>query len=92
MMFDSSIGQRIHANPKGGIYIQIHGSGNMGQGFFAPNEWLGEYYEKNNLIEKYAKPAEVVKELDDTMKKTDKEFVEYWDDEMEEVYAAADKD
>ena len=89
-MFDSNIGQRIHSNPKGGLYLQIHGQGNMGQGFFAPNEWLDEYYTKNNLFEQ-AKPAEAVKDLDDTMKKSDKEFVEYWDDEMEDLYDAADE-
>lgn len=90
MMFDSNIGQRIHSNPKGGLYLQIHGSGNMGQGFFAPNEWLDEYYEANGLFEQ-AKPAEAVKDLDDTMKKSDKEFVEYWDDDMEDLYDAADE-
>ena len=89
-MFDSSIGQRIHANPKGGLYLQIHGQGNMGQGFFAPNEWLDQYYEANNLFEQ-AKPAEAVKDLDDTMKKSDKDFVEYWDDDMEDLYDAADE-
>lgn len=89
MMFDSNIGQRIHASPKGGMYVQVHGTGNMGQGFFAPNDWLDKHYEKYNLFDK-AKPAEVVKDLDDTMKKTPKEFVEYWDQDMEELYEARD--
>lgn len=88
MMFDSNIGQRVHASPKGGMYVQIHGAGNMGQGFFAPNDWLDKYYERHGLFEKTVKPAKVVEDLDDTMKKADKEFVEYWDDEMEELHEA----
>lgn len=85
MMFDSNIGQRIHANPKGGVYVQIHGAGNMGQGFFAPNTWLEEYYEKNNLLDE-SKPANIVENLDDTAKRADKEFVEYWDEDMEAIH------
>lgn len=88
MMFDSNIGQRVHASPRGGMYVQVHGSGNMGQGFFAPNDWLEKYYDKNNLFDE-AKPAEVVENLDDSMKKSEKEFVEYWDEEMEAIYEAA---
>lgn len=93
MMFDSSIGQRVHASPRGGMYVQIHGTGNMGQGFFAPNDWLDKYYEKNGLFDKEEsiKPAEVVEELDDSMKKSDKEFVEYWDSEMEALHEAGDE-
>lgn len=91
MMFDSNIGQRIHANPKGGMYVQIHGAGNMGQGFFAPNDWLEKYYDKHGLFEQ-AKPAKVVADLDDTMKKADKPFVEYWDNDMEEIHEAKSED
>lgn len=87
MLFGSNIGQRIHASPKGGMYVQIHGNGNMGQGFFAPNSWIDNYYEKNNLFEK-SKPAEVVENLDDTAKPVEKTFVEYWDEDMEAVYEA----
>jgi len=89
MMFDSNIGQRIHANPKGGMYVQVHGAGNMGQGFFAPNSWLDKYYNEHGLFEN-AKPAEVVKDLDDTMKKADKEFIEYWDEDMDALHEVAD--
>ena len=123
MLFGSSIGQRIHSKPKGGIYIQIHGVGNMGQGFFAPNSWLDDYFERTGKAPApqaisskpsmpsssepsmpsepefagtpspplKAKPAELVKDLDDTAKKIPKEFVEYWDEEMEEIYAASDE-
>lgn len=93
MMFDSSIGQRVHASPRGGMYVQVHGTGNMGQGFFAPNSWLNEHYEKNGLFTKEdsVKPAEAIAELDDTMKKAPKEFVEYWDSEMEELHEAGNE-
>lgn len=91
MMFDSNIGQRVHASPRGGMYVQVHGAGNIGQGFFAPNSWLEEYYEKNNIpLGDKAQVPKVTKDLDDTMKKADKEFVEYWDQDMEELYDAAD--
>lgn len=95
MMFDSSIGQRVHASPRGGMYVQIHGSGNMGQGFFAPNSWLQEYYEKHGLFkdpEDSAAPSETVQELDDTMKKAEKTFLEYWDEEMQLLYEAGLED
>ena len=93
MMFDSGIGQRVHASPRGGMYVQIHGTGNMGQGFFAPNEWIDEYWEKHGLGEKkeVESVAEVVEDLDDTAKKADKEFVEYWDSEMEALHEAGDE-
>lgn len=92
MMFDSNIGSRTHASPRGGMYVESHGNGNMGQGFFAEPEWLGEYLEKNNNKDSVAQPARVVKDLDDSTKKVDKEFVEYWDSGMEELYEAADKE
>lgn len=90
MMFNSNVGQRIHSHPRGGIYVQIHGNGNMGQGFFAPNDWLDKYYEENGLFgdkEEIEAPEEV-QVLDDTPKGIQKEFVDYWNDEMEELYEA----
>lgn len=93
MMFDSNIGQRVHANPRGGMYVQVHGTGNMGQGFFAPNDWLDKYYKKHGLItedDEVLEAAEAVQELDDTPKESNKEFVEYWDEGMEELYEADD--
>lgn len=90
MMFDSNIGQRIHSNPRGGMYVQIHGNGNMGQGFFAQNDWIEKYYVKNGLQDK-TQPAEAVVELDDTAKRSEKSFVEYWDEDMEEIYEAREE-
>lgn len=93
MMFDSGIGQRVHASPRGGMYVQIHGSGNMGQGFFAPNDWIDNYWEKHGLFDKQdeSPAAEVVEELDDTAKKADKEFTEYWDSGMEALHEAGEE-
>jgi len=94
MMFDSNIGQRIRSNPPGGMYIQIHGKGNMGQGLFADPGWLSRYYEEHNLFDKeddQSKPAEIVQDLDDSTKKAEKEFVEYWDEDMEALHEAADE-
>lgn len=91
MMFDSGIGQRVHASPRGGMYVQIHGNGNMGQGFFAPNDWLENYWNKHGLFEdKASEQPEFVQELDDTAKKAPKEFVEYWDSDMEELHSAGE--
>lgn len=96
MLFNDPIGQRIHSNPRGGMYVQIHGRGNMGQGFFAPNNWLDEYYEKHGLFDKEEqgtatnKPSEIVQDLDDTAKRGPKAFTEYWDSEMEELHEAGD--
>lgn len=85
MLFQSGIGQRIHASPPGGMYVQIHGQGNMGQGFFAPNDWLEKYYEREGQV---GKTAKVVEDLDDEAKKSRKDFVEYWDEDMEELHEA----
>jgi hypothetical protein len=89
MLFGSNIGQRIHASPRGGMYVQVHGRGNMGQGFFAPNDWLDKYYSENNLFDKI-KPPELATSLNDTAKKSDKSFIEYWDADMEELYEDED--
>lgn len=91
MMFDSNIGQRIHANPKGGMYVQIHGRGNMGQGFFAPNDWLDNYFAKHGFDEDDDFEApELSEDLDDTPKKSEKTFLEHWDDDMDELIALGD--
>lgn len=88
MLFQSGIGRRIHSTPPGGMYVQIHGRGNMGQGFFAPDDWLEKYYKENSQVK--AKTAKVVEELSDITKKSKKEFVEYWDEEMDELHEAGE--
>lgn len=100
MLFGSNAGQRIRSNPKGGIYLQIHGQGNFGQGFYAPSDWLNKYYEahpeeqqKANRILKQEKPA------DDEMagvpqsegkERTPSAFEDDWDEDMEAIESVAD--
>lgn len=88
MLFQSSIGMRIRSKPAGGIYLQIHGKGNMGQGFFATEDWLGDYMERTGtaantltgdfeeIPESTAKRTEAFNPLDD------------WDDDMESILNA----
>lgn len=90
MLFQSGIGQRIHANPPGGMYVQIHGKGNMGQGFFAPNDWLENYYAEHGNPAGAVKPLEIVEDLSDTAKKKEKEFIDYWDEDMEALHEAGE--
>lgn len=48
MMFDNTMGTRIKGKPMGRIGIQISGGQViMAQGFFAPEEWLEDYFEKH---------------------------------------------
>lgn len=47
MLFDSNAGARTPSDPPGGIYLQIHGKGNRGQGFFADDDWLEDFYTNN---------------------------------------------
>ena len=89
MMFDSNIGQRVHASPRGGMYVQIHGQGNMGQGFFADGNWLTEYFGDEDNKDPLITP-DLSQDLDDTMKKADKSFLEYWDSDMEGLHEASD--
>lgn len=85
MLFDSGIGRRIHSNPKGGIYVQIHGKGNMGQGFYAPNDWLREYYKRHN-INPDGKTDNISTELTESKgKRTHEDPIASWDDDMDEL-------
>ena len=43
MILDNSEGTRVKPNPRGRLYLQIHGNGNHGQGFFAEPSWIDEY-------------------------------------------------
>lgn len=87
MMFSSGIGERIHSSPKGGMYIQVHGEGNMGQGFYAPNSWLEDYYNRNNL--KMGETA-VLADNADSMPSEESAIsnenpVDTWDEDMDEI-------
>ena len=46
MILGSGEGTRVRSNPKGRLYLRIFGSGNHGQGFFAPQSWIDEWLQK----------------------------------------------
>jgi hypothetical protein len=84
MILNDNIGARIRSNPKGGIYIKVHNRGNMGQGFFAPNEWLKEYYERTN-----SHPTEAAKMdgiPDSVGKEKQRDALDDWDEDMEDLF------
>lgn len=95
MAFESSIGRRIRKSPKGGVHIQVHGAGNMGQGFFAPNEWLDEYMEPFGGYKEWLKTQGLGKEVALTLELTEREQkgdpLEDWDEAMDAIYEAAGK-
>lgn len=44
MILGNAEGTRVKSNPRGRLYIKIHGDGNHGHGFFAPgNGWMDDY-------------------------------------------------
>lgn len=94
MLFQSNDGARTPSNPPGGIFIQIHGSGNRGQGFFAPNDWLEKYYERNP----HEKPDGEIEGADfeeipdsTSSKETKISHLDDWDDDMESIISAGEE-
>lgn len=49
MILENSEGTRVKSNPRGRVYLKIHGSGDHGQGFFAPQSWIDEWLESKGL-------------------------------------------
>ncbi len=92
MLFGSNVGARTPSKPPGGIYIQIHGKGNRGQGFFAPNDWLEKYYEKHpEAMPTTGSPTEgEFSEIPDATPGQNKthDALEDWDEDMEAIYEA----
>lgn len=43
MILDSSEGTRVNGAVKGRVYLQIHGNGEHGQGFFQPQSWIDDW-------------------------------------------------
>lgn len=90
MLLNSGIGQRIHAKPQGGIYVQIHGHGNMAQGFYAPDDWLDKYIEKNGTINGASDSVgneTLPSEQSGIIGNKGEQPIETWDDEMEDIMA-----
>lgn len=86
MLFESNIGERIHSDPPGGVYIQIHGNGNMGQGFYAPDAWLKKYYDSHGITDPKTHEhniGEIPSEHSDVSRENP---VDTWDDEMDSLH------
>lgn len=49
MVLDNAEGSRVKGSPKGRLYLQIHGQGDHGQGFFAPQEWVIDWLASKGL-------------------------------------------
>jgi len=49
MILGSSDGTQVKASPRGRLYLRIYGSGDHGQGFFAPSEWMDNYLASKGL-------------------------------------------
>lgn len=49
MVLGNGEGTRIKPNPRGRLYVDLNGSGNHGQGFFAGQEWIDEWLEEQGL-------------------------------------------
>lgn len=86
MLFQSNEGMRIRSQPAGGIMLQIHGRGNMGQGFFANEEWLADYMERTGS--EAPSMSEDFDNLPESVGKKDEEKFDPladWDDDMEAI-------
>lgn len=101
MLFASNVGQRVRSEYKGGIYLQIHGKGNFGQGFFAPADWLDKYYEAHPdekakadkiLMQKEGAEDSDIGEVPQSVGKPPKEdaMSDDWDSDMDEIEAISD--
>lgn len=49
MILDNSEGTRVRPQPPGRLYLQLHGQGDHGQGFFASPSWIDEYLASKGL-------------------------------------------
>lgn len=92
MTFESNIGMRIRKNPKGGVRVSNHNTGNMGQGFFAPNEWLHDYMKPYGGYAEWLKQQDV-KEMEMAFEETEKiqkeNALDNWDDSMDSISSFA---
>lgn len=95
MLFASNVGQRTPSEPRGGLYLQIHGKGNRGQGFFAHDNWLNEYYEEHPELRPDADGKVGGSEFDEipsSEEETGEAFtpLEDWDDDMDAIMEAGE--
>lgn len=90
MMFNSNIGQMIRSKPAGGMYIEIHSNGNMGQGFFAPKDWLENYYKTINFDPSQKSNGLENMPSEKSTKAKQHNALEDWDEDMDSIHALTD--
>lgn len=96
MMLESNFGARIPGNPMGRIGIKISSSEPiMGQGFFAPEDWLDNYFEKfggfkPEQLEAMEDMAEIEAANAAPPKGPEKSAEQDWDEAMDEIYEVSD--
>lgn len=49
MILNNSEGNRVKGNPRGRMYVQTGGNGHHGQGFYADQEWIDNWLNKQGL-------------------------------------------
>lgn len=49
MILDSSEGTRVNGSVRGRLYVQNHGKGHHGQGFFQTQDWIDEWLKKRGV-------------------------------------------
>ena len=97
MMFDNTMGTRIKGKPMGRIGVQISGGQVvMAQGFFAPEEWLEDYFEKQGGFKPIdnsqgMEGMEQVADASDNPSARDLSRPEDdWDEDMEDIFNEVD--
>lgn len=93
MILGNAEGRRIQASPKGRVYVQIHGRGNHGQGFFAPPFWLDEFLDTHPKLKKKIDSMNTQENFDADPSLLDENSVktiekEEWTEEDDELYSA----
>lgn len=90
MAFEDASGMRIPSKTKGGVRIAIHGKGQMGQGFFADDEWLDRFFAERGGYENWLKQQNVGKGIElafeETVKEQKENPLDDWDVDMDEIF------
>ena len=98
MMFDNTMGTRIKGKPMGRIGVQISGGQVvMAQGFFAPEEWLDEYFEAKGGFKPVNNSGsmEGIGEVNEASENpstagSQKRAEDDWDEDMEDIFNEVD--
>jgi DNA segregation ATPase FtsK/SpoIIIE-like protein len=66
MILGTGEGLRVRSKPRGRMYVQSHGKGDHGQGFFAEQEWIDNWLDKQGLnVDGTPKDPSTVEATDD---------------------------